>query len=171
MNFLNTRTRILKGVTAFLVILACIFSLGTPAQAERAQMLEWYVSMVEKGSEAKPVCYLKYKLERCFVKSWSTSGDADDRPTEEVAFYYNKIAFSYQNTKDGATFASSYDLDSASSRDAEWADIAELYQALPKIGAEAIRGLEDAGADEEVVALMADFLDALDGMLYDALKK
>jgi len=32
-----------------------------------------------------------YKLERAFVKSWSTSGDADDRPTEEVAFYYNKI--------------------------------------------------------------------------------
>ena len=26
-------------------------------------------------------------------KSWSISGDADDRPTEEVAFYYNKIAF------------------------------------------------------------------------------
>lgn len=32
-----------------------------------------------------------YKLDRVFVKSWSTSGDADDRPTEEVAFYYNKI--------------------------------------------------------------------------------
>lgn len=45
--------------------------------------------------EGKPVCYLKYKLDRCFVKSWSTSGDADDRPTEEVAFYYNKISFSY----------------------------------------------------------------------------
>ena len=29
--------------------------------------------------------------DRCFVKSWSTSGDADDRPTEEVAFYYNRI--------------------------------------------------------------------------------
>jgi hypothetical protein len=29
---------------------------------------------------------------RVFVKSWSTSGDADDRPTEEVAFYYNRIA-------------------------------------------------------------------------------
>ena len=39
--------------------------------------------------------YLKYKLDRCFIKSWSTSGDADDRPTEEVAFYYNKIAFDY----------------------------------------------------------------------------
>jgi hypothetical protein len=36
-----------------------------------------------------------------FVKSWSTSGDADDRPTEEVAFYYNKIAFSYASTDDG----------------------------------------------------------------------
>ena len=36
-----------------------------------------------------------YKLQPVFVKSWSTSGDADDRPTEEVAFYYNKIAASY----------------------------------------------------------------------------
>ena len=43
--------------------------------------------------ESKPICYLKYKLDRAFVKSWSTSGDADDRPTEEVAFYYNKISF------------------------------------------------------------------------------
>lgn len=29
---------------------------------------------------------LKYKLDRAFIKSWSTSGDANDRPTEEVAF-------------------------------------------------------------------------------------
>ena len=52
----------------------------------------------------KPLCYLRYKLDRCFVKSWSTSGDADDRPTEEVAFYYNKIAFGYCATTDGKTF-------------------------------------------------------------------
>ena len=38
------------------------------------------------------------------VKSWSTSGDADDRPTEEVAFYYNKIAFQYAATTDGKKF-------------------------------------------------------------------
>jgi type VI protein secretion system component Hcp len=40
-------------------------------------------------------CIARYVMERCYVKSWktSTSGDADDRPTEEVAFYYNKIAF------------------------------------------------------------------------------
>ncbi len=31
------------------------------------------------------VPYLEYKLDRCFVKSWSTSGDACDRPTESLA--------------------------------------------------------------------------------------
>ena len=51
-----------------------------------------------------PVVYLAYKLDRCFIKSWSTSGDADDRPTEEVAFYYNKIAFRYYHTTDGIKF-------------------------------------------------------------------
>ena len=43
---------------------------------------------------------LNYKLDRCRVKSWSTSGDADDRPTEEVAFYYNKIAHRSQKYRD-----------------------------------------------------------------------
>ncbi len=42
-----------------------------------------------------------HQLERAFVKSWSISGDADDRPTEEVAFYYNKIAFRYAATDAG----------------------------------------------------------------------
>ena len=49
----------------------------------------------KKGLDTGVRVYLAYKLSRCFVKSWSTSGDADDRPTEEVAFYYNKIAFAY----------------------------------------------------------------------------
>lgn len=57
------------------------------------------------GANNAPVVYLKYKLDRCFVKSWSTSGDADDRPTEEVAFYYNKIAFQYLATDDGKAVA------------------------------------------------------------------
>jgi len=56
------------------------------------------------GGSAPPVAYLKYKLDRCFIKSWSTSGDADDRPTEEVAFYYNKIAFKYAQPKDATSF-------------------------------------------------------------------
>ncbi|MEM7240494.1 MAG: hypothetical protein AAF501_22045 [Pseudomonadota bacterium] len=35
---------------------------------------------------------LPYNFDRAFIKSWSTSGDADDRPTEETAVYYNKIS-------------------------------------------------------------------------------
>lgn len=60
-----------------------------------------FVEVAGDSQEGKPVSYLKYKLDRVFVKSWSTSGDADDRPTEEVAFYYNKIAFAYNPTTDG----------------------------------------------------------------------
>ena len=62
----------------------------------------------DDGKTGKPICYLKYLLDRCFVKSWSTSGDADERPTEEVAFYYNKIAFCYAATPDGNEWDSSH---------------------------------------------------------------
>jgi type VI protein secretion system component Hcp len=63
-----------------------------------------FVEIGGGGNEGAPKCYLRYKLDRVFVKSWSTSGDADDRPTEEVAFYYNKIAFVYSSTADGKVF-------------------------------------------------------------------
>lgn len=56
------------------------------------------------ATDGKPVCYLWMRLHRTFVKSWSTSGDADDRPTEEVAFLYNKACFSYAATADGVKF-------------------------------------------------------------------
>jgi type VI secretion system secreted protein Hcp len=49
----------------------------------------------EKGVNTGVRVYLAYKLHRCIVKTWSTSGDADDRPTEEVSFLYNKLAFAY----------------------------------------------------------------------------
>ena len=57
------------------------------------------ICFAEQAPEGPPQCYLHYVMERCYVKSWSTSGDADDRPTEEVAFYYNKIAFGYDDTR------------------------------------------------------------------------
>ena len=58
-----------------------------PAEAQpNAELTDEDLSKVSGGS---------------FVKSWSTSGDADDRPTEEVAFYYNRIAFNYSNSPDG----------------------------------------------------------------------
>jgi len=43
--------------------------------------------------EGPPTVYLRYKLDRCFVASWSTSGDAEGPPTEEVALHFNKVAF------------------------------------------------------------------------------
>ena len=63
-----------------------------------------FVETAGGSPTGKPMCYLRYLLERCFIKSWSTSGDGDERPTEEVAFYYNRIAFQYLATKDGKTF-------------------------------------------------------------------
>jgi len=60
-----------------------------------------FVEVAAGDGVGRPLPYLKYKLDRCFIKSWSTSGDADDRPTEEVAFYYNKIASQYAEAKDG----------------------------------------------------------------------
>jgi type VI protein secretion system component Hcp len=69
-----------------------------------------YVDFVEIAGatkiEGKPFCYLRFKLDRCFVKSWTVNGDADDRPTEEVAFYYNKIAFEYVYLKGDKEFKS-----------------------------------------------------------------
>lgn len=64
----------------------------------------------EALADGEPICYLQYKLNRAFVKSWSTSGDADDRPTEEVAFYYNKIAAQYSATTDGKEFESPFEV-------------------------------------------------------------
>jgi len=56
----------------------------------------------QADAQARPICYLKYKLERAFISSWSISGDADDRPTEEVALYFTKIAMGQSvQTPDG----------------------------------------------------------------------
>lgn len=50
---------------------------------------------LELGGGAK-----RYVLQDVTVASCGGSGDADDRPTEEVAFYYNRIAFNYAKTPD-----------------------------------------------------------------------
>jgi len=43
-------------------------------------------------AEDQPTVYLRSRLDRCFVASWSTSGDAD-APSEEIALHFNKVAF------------------------------------------------------------------------------
>ena len=66
-------------------------------------------AITEANNVRKNVVYLHYKLDNVFIKSWSTSGDADDRPTEDVAIWYNKIAFVYFPTTDGITFGAGHD--------------------------------------------------------------
>ena len=55
-----------------------------------------FVEIAGGGDTADPVCYLKYKLDRAFIKSWSISGDADDRPTEEVTLNFTEIEHTYK---------------------------------------------------------------------------
>jgi type VI secretion system secreted protein Hcp len=75
------------------------------------------------GEQAKaPICYLKYKLNRCFVKSWSISGDADDRPTEEVAFLYNMIGAEYCKTEDGKVFKNSTLMSWDNTKQTKWTE-------------------------------------------------
>ena len=57
------------------------------------------IEFVEVAGNGEASTYLKYKLDRVFVKSWSTSGDADDRPTEEVVFIFTGLEKSSENSK------------------------------------------------------------------------
>ncbi len=41
-----------------------------------------FVEAIEVDGKRKNVVYLAFQLDTVFVKSWSISGDADDRPTE-----------------------------------------------------------------------------------------
>lgn len=58
---------------------------GPKTQAPAVAEIDFVEVAGNDSSEGEPVCYLKYKLDRAFIKSWSTSGDADDRPTAEQA--------------------------------------------------------------------------------------
>ena len=42
-----------------------------------------------------PTAYLKYKLDRVFIKSWSTSGDAASVPTEQFSLNFEEIKVTY----------------------------------------------------------------------------
>ncbi len=63
-----------------------------------------FMEAVEIKNKRHNVVYLVFNLDNTFIKSWSMSGDGDDRPTEDVALWYNKIAFSYFYTTDGKQF-------------------------------------------------------------------
>lgn len=70
--------------------------------------IKFVEAITRDNNERYNIVYLAYKLDNVFVKSWSTSGDGDDRPTEDVALWYNKIAFVYFPTTDGKTFGTAH---------------------------------------------------------------
>jgi type VI protein secretion system component Hcp len=49
------------------------------------------------GNVAGPPFEFEATYTEEFVKSWSVSGDADDRPTEEVSFTFQKITWTWQD--------------------------------------------------------------------------
>lgn len=66
--------------------------------------IKFVEAITKDDNERYNVVYLAFKLDNVFIKSWSVSGDGDDRPTEDVAIWYNKIAFVYFPTEDGKSF-------------------------------------------------------------------
>ncbi|AMV33488.1 hypothetical protein VN12_15280 [Pirellula sp. SH-Sr6A] len=71
--------------------------------------IKFVEAITTPGNDRKNVVYLAFKLDNVFVKSWSMSGDADDRPSEDVALWYNKIAFIYFPTVNGYDFLAGHD--------------------------------------------------------------
>jgi len=59
---------------------------------------------VDPDSSVAAVPYLVIELYTAFVSSWKITGPEDERPTEEVALWYNKIAIQYHSTTNGKDF-------------------------------------------------------------------
>lgn len=53
-----------------------------------------FVRMKRDGTAEE---FLRYRLEVTYVKEWSTTGDADDNPTEDVTLMYTRISLGSGN--------------------------------------------------------------------------
>ncbi len=62
----------------------CCWSVGSPV-----------LTFDQQDDSGKPICYLKYKLENAYIKSWSVAGSAngDPIPTEDLAINFTKIEY------------------------------------------------------------------------------
>lgn len=49
--------------------------------------------------------FIQIVMENVLVKSWSLDGSGDERPTEQVVLWFEKVAMQYQFTEDGKTFS------------------------------------------------------------------
>ncbi len=80
------------------------------------------VCMATAGDTGQlPSCYLHFVMERCYVQRWDIESGDEDRPVEEVAIYYNKIAFGYVDTDaDGSVRSESMGWDNE--KDKSWSE-------------------------------------------------
>lgn len=85
-------------------------SLGKSMDKASVPLMKWAIAgtqipgevlirFVETGAnssgDALHINFMNVKLDRTFVKSWSLSGDADSRPTEELTLYFQYFAIAY----------------------------------------------------------------------------
>lgn len=81
----------------------------------------YFTETVEDGSNNRVnQIYLTFKLDNVFVKTWSIDGSDDDRPSENVTLWYNKMAFSYFATPDGKQWKGGYLVEWDASKSARW---------------------------------------------------
>jgi len=60
-------------------------------------------AIIEIQTPGRSGQYIKITMEDVIISSFSSSGSQSDVPTEEVAFYYNKIKFEYSNREGEVT--------------------------------------------------------------------
>ncbi len=62
---------------------------------------EVVISFVESGSKSESLVFLEYKLTNVLVSSYSTQGNADDRPSETITLVFDKIEVKFIKFVDG----------------------------------------------------------------------
>lgn len=56
------------------------------------------------GDEKTIKAYLKIRFGKALLKAWSVDGNANDRASETMSFWYNQVAMSYDTSHDGKTW-------------------------------------------------------------------
>ena len=75
---------------------------------------EVVISFVESGSKSESLVFLEYKLTNVLVSSYSTQGNADDRPSETITMNFEKLETIFtpfdSKSKPGSTLTECWNL-------------------------------------------------------------
>ena len=106
------------------------------------------IKFVETGTKSDGkgvhINFMTVLLDRCFVKSWSVSGDADSRPTEEVTFWFQYLALKYAQFKGDKLDTDQYgSWDHVTNK--PWSDASGKHKDLFKVEMADVKESEDTG--------------------------